>query len=271
MKFNTALFSKGIAALISVVSLNIFAQSNSNGVYTNMVPVDSFYIDIFEMNCERQNALKSGSCTWSTYWKPARLNGELAKELCLLDGKRIPTVKEWLLAARNMGTNKMYTLAGDKIQSSTGSILTHSLGAKKSDESIDVTDFVLLGIDGIGTVGMTGNREEVVEDPDTGGFKFCGGSYKIGPLQIKDICRDQGSDDPTVRCVVNAKDVVKVEFTPAVKGGLLDYIRNLPKSPSLSRIETEDRFIGRNPYTQDPNMSDNVRLSPLGPYYLENY
>ncbi|MGE0614583.1 MAG: SUMF1/EgtB/PvdO family nonheme iron enzyme [Bacteriovoracia bacterium] len=205
--------------------------SQPQKVYEDMVLVPApkpFLIDIFEGN-------KNGSTTDDE--KPYNLQTvEAAAATCAQMGKRLPTQAEWLAAASALGKNRKYTLVGDKLTPPSRGEWAVNI---KGPESYGTRDWPKLGIDAIGTVGMTGNRPEWVSDGPAP--TQCGGGYEVSDpsdVELSRICSTRAEGrwrrrqlTGTVRCVVDYQpgDPVEVRYTSFVNGKLKDYVtQNTP-------------------------------------------
>ena len=254
-------------AIIAAVVLGAAPAGAVN--VTDMVLVAGprpFYIDIFEMGCTQANAAAAGSCGIGETWKPARMDYAHATAVCANLGKRMPTLEEWRLAGSNLGRNRNYTLVGDSLYDN-GTLKAYIRGSA----SIAPTDWARLGIDAIGTVGMTGNRYEWVSNGRASAM--CGGQYETqadADVQLSNICRTDPATfagSATVRCVLDFSPGVRVEFSSNVGGRLKDYIVSLDQTVAFQYSNFDEIFIGRNRYTTGRRRP----LAPPEPNYDEEY
>ena len=169
-----------------------------------------FLIDIFEYSDSRRNPLPK-----------AVSEVEEAQEICTKQGKRLPTVTQWLTAASGNGKNQWYSLQTDTLEPHEGAWPANIYGTKVKPTH----DFSSLGIDVLGTVAMTGNRAEWAVGPN-GEPSHCGGSYDVYDLndvELSRICRPAAQrrhrSSPTVRCVAPFEGVTRT-FSSWVKGDL---------------------------------------------------
>lgn len=253
--------------------LGFLAEAQVN---RDMVPVgDQFWIDIFEMSCSEANALIAGSCRVGSVWKPNRIESPgVAESLCRAQGKQVPTLQQWMLAASNMGTHKSSTLVGDSTVKNQANVREASHG-----ESLAPENFRALGIDGIGTVGMTGNRAEWVRSDQGGSYFICGGGYEERFLVLSEICRPASqsrSESSTVRCVLPAGNAqLKPDFSVRVQAELASYLQSRLSAPASKNMILQwswwdDRFIWDN-FFSSKKASDESLLLPQSPFYLDSY
>ena len=237
----------------------------------DMVPLGPVFIDMFEMTCGIAKTSHPGSCDFgSTNWKPARITSlSTAVKVCQGAGKRLSTREEWMAAATNLGRNQMTTLIGDSLKHPNGDWKPHVAPAGKSGNAISPFDFASLGIDAIGTVGLTGNRAEWAVSQNQA--YICGGAYDENPLPLDQMCRTANSgDEATVRCVIEKDQVEAVSYSNVVTGELLAYVKSLPQQVFQNELG-DNRFIGDNPFSRGKNPSDPSRLDPQSPFYLDRY
>ncbi|MGE0615379.1 MAG: SUMF1/EgtB/PvdO family nonheme iron enzyme [Bacteriovoracia bacterium] len=183
-------------------------------------PEASFYMDIFEASIsELAYVLPEANVpTGRSGINPPRLEYETAVQYCAAQGKRIPTQAEWLTAGSNLGQNKSYTLEGDKLEFKPGQPQAN-VGHTGGGSSVDVTDYNHAGVDAIGAVGMTGNRNEWVLGPD-GKPAQCGGHYQfaLADVTLDKICKSTWDSGATVRCVVDYAEDIRIQLTSDVQG-----------------------------------------------------
>ena len=238
-------------------------------VFEDMILVEKgktrFYLDIFEMNCGKANELaaKKGTvyCPFGTeiIWKPSRMDFDSAKAACEQQGKRLPTEAEWLMAGSRYGKNKNYTLREDRLQDSSGTYIPNIMG--KGGQSLPTTDFAKIGIDAIGTVGMTGNRAEWVIGAN-GRSMQCGGQYEstnLAELQLSTTCSStRVAASATARCVAEVKADTQVVYSSYVSGELLNYIESMSKTKNLPMI-----LIQENQFTKEKNYELRIKFYPF--------
>jgi hypothetical protein len=236
-----------------------------------------FYISIFEASCRDKRAVLGENVTcfrkysqeWSQYNSdegtpfpdekvdldyPAyfgidNMKPTEALEFCRLQGGRLPTPREWTLAALNIHENRNATDYSDRLLDYRG-IPTGNFGGKVnrhfSGTNMNylepapavVTHFEALGIDISGTVGMTGNLPEFAVNPETtqnqnSNFpkSACGFSYETDlslltqAFQTGALCLD-ASVPQGVRCVFDysSEETIQIFDTTKVRGHLRDYI-----------------------------------------------
>jgi hypothetical protein len=231
-------------------------------VVQDMVAVKStdgriFLMDIFEVSCETARSVDRSFCERDdNLWKPARLSFDQAKRVCDSARKRLPTKDEWLTAATNMGSNRLYSLVNDSIKRPDGTIIPN---IARTTQSLATTDFAALGIDAIGTVGLTGNRSEFVADGDGTNVFQCGGEYEtrdITSVTLDKICWPWApTRTSTSRCVTDLSDNIQVEYTKFVNGELLIYLNSLSVTSGLDEL-----LIPENQFTK-MRRDDPERLS----------
>jgi hypothetical protein len=221
-----------------------------------------FYLDIFETTCGEANRVNA-SCNMSdNNWKPARISHAQAAEYCQRAGKRLPTLDEWMRAASNGGRNATYTLAGDTLYRPDGSLKA----AIRGSASVDPGNFNALGIDAVGTVGMTGNRYEWVLGAN-GAPAMCGGQYETrtdAEVQLPRICVTDAArfaQNATARCAADAAPDDRVTYSARVRGALKDHLAGLPPvifTPALTPATLDEVLIPRNGYSSrgkdDPSL-----------------
>ncbi|OQW50331.1 MAG: hypothetical protein A4S09_00620 [Proteobacteria bacterium SG_bin7] len=242
MRYLNIFISLSIFLGLNMAAAERFSPSPKKTI-EDMVYVPStnpFLIDIFE----------TGTSGYDS--KPAAMErAEKAVEYCKSVGKRIPTKKEWLAAASGSGKNKQYTLKDDRIFE-VGGILLVNVGGNNG--SLRVSDWSRLGIDVSGTVGMTGNRGEWVQDSD-GTVYQCGGSYRdpaADKLTLDKICATKSDNrwyhegGATVRCILPLENgAPKITYSRYVNGKLKSYIDTLPKPKVNIQATTYDKLLDR--------------------------
>ncbi|MGE0614858.1 MAG: AAA family ATPase [Bacteriovoracia bacterium] len=219
------------AVFPSAMMANLPAQNLTDMVLVNDSN-QAFYIDIFEPTATQVNAIVRGAASNDPN-KAARITRfENAVAFCERQGKRVPTQQEWMAAASNLGRNRNYTLRGDALQDARGNLLVNINGNyREADGSTGSASPYLtsaLGIDAIGTVGMTGNRAEWVYNNRASGQ--CGSRYEennIANARLDRICSAPLSDSATVRCVTNANGADTVTYSANVSGELLTYLNQI--------------------------------------------
>ncbi|MGE0617136.1 MAG: SUMF1/EgtB/PvdO family nonheme iron enzyme, partial [Bacteriovoracia bacterium] len=227
--------SPGIPFFLSILLAGSTGASAHAQEVTQMVLVDQpgkpFLIDIFETTEEEFAAvLPAHSKGGSGGGKPARItNGQTAKDYCEAKGKRLPTEAEWMLAASNLGQNKKYSLRGDALYDEKGKLLANLTDSRVYKNSEAVWNFQTVGIDAIGTVGMTGNRPEWVIGEK--GTSRCGLSYYASPnnAELEKLCKPSSDTerDGTARCVLDYTDGILVQMGERVTGELRTYVESL--------------------------------------------
>ncbi len=223
---------------VMILFYSLFIQIIQAATFTDMVLVPSlapFYIDIFETTCGETKAAIGACDMQDLNWKPARITFKQAQEYCKSSGKRLPTYDEWLAAASHFGQNKNYSLRGDSLVDSSGKLLANIRGTA----SIAPEKFDQLGIDAVGTVGMTGNRYEwgILDVQSPNAPIQCGGQYETqldSDVHLSNICRTDSKTfaaNATVRCVVDDHSGIKVDLSSRIKGELKVYIEQLIQNP----------------------------------------
>jgi hypothetical protein len=230
--------SPELVGFIHMIALQVAADPAAIQVKDMVLVEDAarpFLIDVFEMSYTDAGQ-KANNPT-----KAARLETlEQAKEACKAAGKRVPTDKEWLAAASALGKNRTYTLLGDEIfaQPKEKQGLKVRLGGSNSTPT---REFAALGIDAIGTVGMTGNRAEwtvgASEKPVQCGFGYESKVSDYAFAELKNICTNDDSKwsaqadkkTATVRCVMDVeKDkAYQITYSDDVSGELKDHITSI--------------------------------------------
>lgn len=196
----------------------------------NMIYVPAakpFFIDVFE-------AQRPGGGGKAFNFQSA----EKAEEYCKGLNKRLPTRAEWLLAASNNGANKNFSGPGDRVEKD-GKRLFHFGGEKAS---FPTHEWEKIGVDAIGTVGMTGNRPEWVLGADN---VQCGGGYETkdtSDLRLNRTCSKESEGrwmreekTATARCVkdFSADEVATLEYDASVTGALKDQLLARPQPPFI--------------------------------------
>lgn len=172
----------------------------------------AFYIDIFEATCREMQEAHVRNCDMTgNEDKPARMSFAEAQAYCAYFGKRLPSREEWLIAASNQGRNHRYSLLGDQIRS--GDHTLANVNRVNSTGSANPRNTSIVGIDAIGTVGMTGNRPEWVfatvgANQAGNGSGQCGGGYEntdpsFAIFELSHLC-DANLTGPnaTARCIL---------------------------------------------------------------------
>jgi ATP-dependent Clp protease ATP-binding subunit ClpA len=225
-----------LMGVILLISPMVFSKT-----FTDMVLVEDktpFYIDIFEAS--NDHAATLGIVTrWPAYSdKPARLSFVQATSYCAKQGKRLATLQQWMAAASNLKNNSSYTLAGDKIVDASGNLIPN-VNDKTKKGSLSVFNFDDLGIDAVGTVGMTGNRPEWVTN--AAGAQQCGGAYETSDLksvELSKICSATvwASPTGTARCVATAKSSLNITYGINVKGQLQKHLTDINFGRSATSV-----------------------------------
>lgn len=173
-----------------------------------------------------------------------------AQSFCKLQGGRLPTPQEWTFAALNLYQNQNATNYSDRLLDYRG-VPTSNFDGKverRSNETtmkllvpgLDiVTRFKTLGIDAIGTVGMTGNIAElavanVATQNQPVGFRdfSCGFDYTAQRDQVSQsiksgqICQQNGWNYLGVRCVfdISSENTIQIFDSQKIQGNLRNYI-----------------------------------------------
>ncbi|MBK7843004.1 MAG: SUMF1/EgtB/PvdO family nonheme iron enzyme [Bdellovibrionales bacterium] len=235
-----------------------------------------FYISIFEASCRDKRAVlgESSPCfnkytqewiqfmsseekvfpdekvdlDYPAYFGIENMKPTEALEFCRLQGGRLPTPREWTLAALNIHENKNATDYSDRLLDHRG-VPTSNFGGKvvrRSSTHMNhyepapavVTHFEVLGIDISGTVGMTGNlpefavNSESTQNQNSTFPKFsCGFSHEVNLSQLVQafqagaLCEDAWMPQG-VRCVFDysSEEMIQIFDTTKVRGHLRDYI-----------------------------------------------
>jgi hypothetical protein len=224
--------------------------------FTNMVVVNSkrpFLIEIFETS-NKSTALMGLSNLWPGAGnKPARISFSNAIEYCESIGLKLPTKNQWMIAASNNHQNIYYTLRGDG-----GLVNGEEINFNiSSDSSKNITDFNSIGLDAVGTIGMTGNRAEWAQG-ENGDLYQCGGDYTsmLRNVLLKNICKKYSWEDikATARCTYPLKagqDIIitlsnlkreHLNYIQSIKADLFldDYLNSfLIDSPNIPEIEDD--------------------------------
>lgn len=224
-----------LLALILFASSSTFAKDVVDMVL--VAAPSPFYISIFE-------ATKDGR-------KVVPLSKSEAQAYCQNNGMKVPTREQWMLAGSALGKNQAFTIKGD------GNLQ----GARfhyKAEASVGVYDYEKLGIDEIGTVGMSGNRAEWVVEAD-GSAGQCGGDYRIrhsADFRLDRICKNKDlTENVTVRCVVEYADDIRVQYSPNVKGALATYIREISQTDQMRPDQHQQADVPVAP-EQKPKLDD---------------
>lgn len=252
-----------------------------SATYTNVVLVNAwsygqdgsrlvvpFYIEIFEISADEAKRLVP-EIEYSTTGKPTRMTSVQAAKVCERKGMRLPTKEEWLMAASAMGQNKNYSLAGDAIQRADGTFAANIAGGN----SINIYDINAIGIDAIGTVGMTGNRSEYYKNAN-GSVGLCGGEYETQDpalVHLSRICGFASNENSTARCVLTADKEIQVQLNDLVTQPIRDQIARAAKfiTPFSSavlrtKLSIEDFLIDPAPLpSEDPSYRLSSKRNPL--------
>lgn len=249
-------------------------------IYTDMVLVEAprpFLIDVFELTRPNNKAYRFK-------------NLEEAQPHCAAQKKRIPTEEEWMAAARalrgKVARNRNYTLRGDQLyrdpkNPSREGLLANVFGTKDNKDpesgSANPADAKRVGIDTVGTLGLTGNRAEFVIGAG-GRIVQCGGAYETpaseaGRLKLDRLCSDKPADWPaetaTVRCVADVDPAVGAgirysdKITPDHRAYLMQLEKERPDSNVLSELTELLRALI--PGGCVPDGTPEQRLAPLPP------
>lgn len=269
---------------MKTLMIGLLLIANTALALEDMVLVNStkpFYLDIFETTSATADAI-NGSSDIDTGWKPARIiQGRSAEELCIKLGKRIPTLEEWKLAASNLGQNVHYTLIGDVLYDTSNNRLKANV---RGSASITPTDFNALGIDAVGTVGMTGNRAEWVATGDSKNpYAQCGRQYETQndqEVELRNICVTDPAGffkSATVRCAVTYAPSVVVTNSANIKGELLNYLTRASSTFTMPTdgtgepgTELETILIPVNKYSSKKKMKRS-RLNKPTPHFDDEY
>lgn len=242
---------------ILLLSILFITKAYSNPKeFTNMLVVNSqdpFLIEIFETS-NKSTAKAELSILWpSAGNKPARLTFNDSETYCKSIGLELPSTRQWMLAASNNNQNKYYTLRGDG-GLVNGKEVNFNIA---NDESINVTDIQSLGIDAIGTVGLTGNRAEWAKGPD-GGLYQCGGDYSssLKSILLENICKKYNWEDikATARCIYPLKAGQDIKIT----------LKNL-KREHIQYIESINADVYIDHYLNSFLINSEIEEDDLGP------
>ncbi|OQW47977.1 MAG: hypothetical protein A4S09_14360 [Proteobacteria bacterium SG_bin7] len=231
-----------------------------------------FYINIFEVSDRMFEKVLNKRRYSGDEWPTRVETSQEAHDYCSRLGLRVPTVDEWMLAATNLGQNKNYSVVGDAYKDAGGNKTFNWAGG----DSIPVNQDGV-GIDAIGTVGMSGNRGEWVVDAN-GDYLQCGGDYHIkdpAVYHLNKICG--GSKSPiwssnkktTVRCVIDYSPDIQVTYSNLVSGKLKVYLEKISQGGNGPVVTPGDITIDDNRHSKMPTNSGD-RLNPPEPNYNEN-
>ncbi len=261
---------KAFLTILATVQIGVSAAQALTVEDMVLVPDSGhpFYISIFEVSDAKLKQVLNITRYKGDDWPTRIEKPEEAAEFCRRQGLRVPTVAEWLMAASNLGQHQNFTVVGDAV--SSGRSFNYAGG-----DSVRTFDIDKLGIDGIGTVGMSGNRAEWVVD-DSGQYQQCGGDYlvkDVNSYKLPTICGGPGSPlwskngRTTVRCVIDYSPDIQVTYTSNVRGNLKTYLEKLAGGGGGPVVApSNDITIGENPLSNTPN-NDKNRLTPPQPHY----
>jgi hypothetical protein len=257
-----------LATALTVLSTQAQAVSVEDMV---LVPdmAHPFYISIFEVSDQKLNQVLGIKRYNGDDWPTRVETSQEAAEFCRRQGLRLPTLAEWMQAASNMGQHQNFTVVGDSVNGSSKAFNYNG------GDSVKTYDIDRLGIDGIGTVGMSGNRSEWVID-ESGNYQQCGGDYLIKDVnqyKLAGICGNESSPmwskgkRATARCVIDYSADVQVTYTSRVKGKLKEYLEKLANGGTpVVAPGSSDITIGENSASQRP-VNDPKRLNAPAPHY----